>query len=219
MQRPREPHSSRQQISPPNNNDTILLTRELTAAQARISQLDADLVDKNTRIKILNARVKSLEEKSNEQIYNRYFPGPSHHGDTSSTNDHHCSRESESNMHSANMRGHCAPCRPAHNTCHNCFRSCSQMSHDQSVLAVIKDIRSQLNCLTGLMFDIMKCRDSEKNDNYPQPQSPILARDNCTAEKELLLPTSLPSSPQNVQDMTVSSHESSILGDVSLNLN
>ena len=53
------------------------LSRELSACQARIVELDTIVDDKEKRVKILQARVKFLEDRDNEQIYRRYFEGGS----------------------------------------------------------------------------------------------------------------------------------------------
>ena len=52
------------------------LKRELSTAQARIVEQDAELSDKNKRIEILQARVDSLEESVNTGLYNKYFKPP-----------------------------------------------------------------------------------------------------------------------------------------------
>ena len=50
------------------------LQRELVAAQARITQLDATIGDKEMQVTILLARVKAFEERENAKIYEKYFP-------------------------------------------------------------------------------------------------------------------------------------------------
>ena len=53
------------------DNNTDFLKRELVAAQARISQLDATINDKEKQVSILLARVKAFEEKENSKIYEK----------------------------------------------------------------------------------------------------------------------------------------------------
>ena len=50
------------------------LQAELSAAQARIVQLDASIVDKDQRVFVLMARLKLFEEKQTKDIYDKYFP-------------------------------------------------------------------------------------------------------------------------------------------------
>ena len=50
------------------------LQAELSAAQARIVQLDASIVDKDQRVSVLMARLKLFEEKQTKDIYDKYFP-------------------------------------------------------------------------------------------------------------------------------------------------
>ena len=61
---------------PVTNEDISVefLQRELAAAQARIVQLDVTVKDKEQQVSILMARVNSLEEAANNEIYERYFP-------------------------------------------------------------------------------------------------------------------------------------------------
>ena len=56
---------------------TTFLQRELSSAQTRITQLDASIEEKERRIAILLARVKILEDRDNENTYNKYFPDSS----------------------------------------------------------------------------------------------------------------------------------------------
>lgn len=56
------------------DNNTDFLKRELVAAQARISQLDATINDEEKQVSILLARVKAFEEKENSKIYEKYRP-------------------------------------------------------------------------------------------------------------------------------------------------
>ena len=46
----------------------------MSAAQARIVDLDNTIVDKDKRIAILESRVKQLEDRETEHVYNKYFP-------------------------------------------------------------------------------------------------------------------------------------------------
>ena len=50
------------------------LQGELSAAQARIVQLDTSVTDKDQTITILNARLKILEDEKTSKIQNKYFP-------------------------------------------------------------------------------------------------------------------------------------------------
>ena len=49
------------------------LQAELAAAQARIVQLDASVIDKDQTISILNARLKIFEDEKTRGIHNKYF--------------------------------------------------------------------------------------------------------------------------------------------------
>ena len=62
--------------TPATSSDTNaeFLKRELSAAQARIAVLDTTVKDKEQQVSILMARGKSLEEKVNNEIYEKYFP-------------------------------------------------------------------------------------------------------------------------------------------------
>ena len=59
----------------PNSQDITVefLERELVSAQARISQLDTTIKDKELQISVLLARVKHLEERENKKTYEKYF--------------------------------------------------------------------------------------------------------------------------------------------------
>ena len=57
-----------------NDTNTQFLQKELAAAQARIVQLDATIVDKEQQAEILLARVKILEEQQNKHVFDKYFP-------------------------------------------------------------------------------------------------------------------------------------------------
>ena len=57
-----------------NETNVQFLQKELAAAQARIVQLDAMIVDKEQQAEILLSRVKILEEQQNKQVFDKYFP-------------------------------------------------------------------------------------------------------------------------------------------------
>ena len=50
------------------------LQAELASAQARIVQLDSSLKEKDQRLTVLTARLKILEEEQTKSTYNKYFP-------------------------------------------------------------------------------------------------------------------------------------------------
>ena len=117
-----------------------LLQRELAAAQARITQLDATVVDKEQQVEILLARVKVLEDDKNKQVYDKYFPTthqtpvieqstmPSHCNQSSN---YHCQAHQwcPTSHHSCCHAKKCHPERtPCHSLCqtppsHTCFSS------------------------------------------------------------------------------------------------
>ena len=95
-----------------NDTNTQFLQKELAAAQARIVQLDATIVDKEQQAEILLARVKILEEQQNKHVFDKYFPQNQPNPSTDRINVSGCS---------SNLVHHC----PAQQCCQMLHSCCS----------------------------------------------------------------------------------------------
>ena len=118
-----------------SNDDTNLelIRRELTAAQARIVQLDATVVDKEQQVEILLARVKVLEDDKNKQVYDKYFPSAQQTPVTQQT-----SVPSHSNSSSHHCLAHQCCQTSRHCCCHlnkSCHISCQTPTTNSSCLS------------------------------------------------------------------------------------
>ena len=66
--------SSKKKNADADDMNIKFLKNELSAAQARITQLDSSLSDKDKYISVLQAKINTLEEKVNNANYEKYFP-------------------------------------------------------------------------------------------------------------------------------------------------
>ena len=67
-------HYKRATVDSVEELDLAFTKRELASAQTRIVQLDAEILDKDKRIKVLLETVKAYEETETKRSYDTYFP-------------------------------------------------------------------------------------------------------------------------------------------------
>lgn len=215
-----------------NNVDTTLLNRELAAAQARISELDTQVADKDNRISILRARVKCLEEKANEQVYERYFGGANQDHSSRGRQDDICShdRPASSSHHCHCMKNiqpciHQCPVLPSY--CSSTQVTCTNKDY-LGIVEEIKQLRGETKDLKGLVTQIINASNAVNNkadhaaiDPHHEPsidQPPELIPESIDTEIPIDAP---PDHMMNisVSDSSMTSIDSSILNECPLNLN
>ena len=222
--------SSDKQSRTNENNDVSLglLRRELAAANARMSQLDTDLADKIKRIELLLARISSLEEKENQNLYNKYFgnkPGcsnlnekwnnPSDAGNQSSSIHCNHSISSQPCVHLCNFKLGCQT-----NHCCSAKHYDHQYPNLDYVLKVTEDLRTEVLSRKELIL-------SSKVNSPLGPSltdHPTFPPSSSTEQNDHQAPinSSLPVSPvSHVDDMdtSLSSTESILFNEENINLN
>ena len=188
-------HKKQQSPDPETQNLNLeFLKRELSSAQARIVQLDASIEDKDKRIKILRDRIKFLEERDNQAVYDKYFPNDN-------TNSHSCSSSRHESQN--NCMHQCMPC----------FRPNDGNSLHRDLLVHLKDIRNILDMISSTLSISKNCCGNSLN-----PSHEISPRMTSDAPSEQVLPvTPSPASQEISLDMSVASIESLILEPVTKN--
>ena len=210
------------------NVNTTLLHRELAAAQARITELDAEVADKDNRIKILRAKVNSLEEKANERVYERYFGGNTHEP---SNNDHHqagycCDKSVRLNQQGCWSLSHSNPC---FHQCPSFKPSCFSTTETYNypvLMKQIQQINSEMKSLRDLVSKLHERMNIPCNEDNPlsDPRN-FTSADALHPDQfsgQIYTPPTCPPvgvGEENENDSSMTSIDSSILQECPLNLN
>ena len=181
----------------------------MSAAQARIVQLDADKEDKEKRIAILRARIRMFEEKETNATYDKYFPTEDSVGSGRHTENHLPQEESAPSCHQ-----HCCllRSRTLHSACTCHFQSCSNeenpsrsfnLARTNSTLDKILDQNIEIK---SALVELLNASGYQKNSNplEPNSSSPVKpniqensinqasAHDDSVASVESLIPDMIP---------------------------
>ena len=147
-------------ISPDQARIEFLQT-ELNAAQARISQLDGSLKDKENRVSILMARIKILEDQRTGQLYENYFPTEnisSNHSQPQSSCFRSCSQ------HPSPCANQCSPCHLQHVCCLQKLQCNNQRKTSSSPTTVSSEFETAITVLQAQVHEILKIINSRQNN-------------------------------------------------------
>ena len=166
------------------------LEAELSAAQARIAQLDASVKDKENRVAILMARIKILEDERTKQLYENYFPEKSNNT-TTHTN--------PSFSQAQPSVGHgCTACYPC---CHNKSQMCvySKPCCTHGSPTANEDLVSAITALQAQVQEILEKFVSKQSESIPisdpnmvkvvPPQPPQKSPHHSNTEVSMVLPS------------------------------
>ena len=164
------------------------LQTELSAAQTRIVQQDADIVDKDRRVSVLMARIKIFEDEQTKTLHEKYFQsGQSHQN--SSTVQH--SEPTPIPPRTARVQASCAPtcpnCSPPlccqqqglrvqHCLCHAAHNHLPvQPSMNADLLSSITGLQTQVDVLTknSSLFKLALQSIEEKLSSIPPPLAAV----------------------------------------------
>ena len=196
IQEPSRPKATKKKSPPPPpQNLSLEFARiELNTAQAANVVLETTVKDLRFRNGLLEDRVKQLEAKKKDDIFERYFPS------SSSTSGHplpqtqNCPAQPDRHQHCCQRSSHCFPL-----TCNmvRCLTPCNSLNTDNSfpaqLNAAIEDLKAAFNVLKADMDEI-KTKLVQQN----LLPSPPVQTGNITSPLEPNLPTSSHSfSPQS----------------------
>ena len=125
--------------------------RELAAAQARIVQLDADINDRNKRIKILMDSIKSYEENETARSFRNYFPQSQGLHPNHDTHAHACVNACSVNHH--NLICCHSSCSSNNHPC-TCSSSKRQTPSNETTTLVLGEVNNSMSSLKHCMEEI-----------------------------------------------------------------
>ena len=216
----------------PTSNEDItaeFLKRELAAAQARIAQLDITVNDKEQKITILMARVNSLEEAANKDVYDRYFPKvqpnsdqPQPGGYSLPSSHQHCYIPSSCCNHSTQCCQARLPCPPAHHhtqhqhSYHRCDPQSSPVSDNVAELVLklekmINEVKNKIDAVEILQRNtVIAPNPTESTQHYSSPKtmSAELSQESNLEESMTSVEIDIPENPLetlplNSQNLTI----------------
>ena len=146
-----------QKVSPFDDVNSTFLQKELSTAQARICQLDAEVEDKDKRISILKSHMKSLEEKLDSSLYQTYFQ-PSRNKENFSNqccSQHSCQGQARQHHQGCHTTSHQNPCCATHCCLQNSSPSNASSLFTDSQFSEIKEGILEIKDILNNMFSYL----------------------------------------------------------------
>ena len=163
----------------------------MNITQAKIRDQENIIKDLEFRNSILEARVKDLEKKQKDDIYDKYFPKPNPTKSAPPTAD----TPSNSCSSGTHMVLSCCTC---YNTKHQ-QKPCSNSTTSDDFESVVRNLSKQMEVLKNNNTDLKVRLDTLNDITLPQSLRAALSESNCRCSSSQCCPALAPSTPYTSQ--------------------